>query len=293
MKLAIIADIHSNFRALEAVADHLEHWRADLVVVAGDVVNRGAMPQACFDFVTARHREQGWHILRGNHEDYVVEHLGVKSHLKGIELEIYRMSYWTFRQLGDAVHELAKWPLHFIRNADDASSVSSVAGDKVDGEIRITHASMRHIRDSMIAESSDALLMAQIGLPLPGLFCSAHTHLPFVRQLNNTCVVNAGSVGMPFDHDTRACYAQLTWQHGRWHAQIVRVNYDRDAARRDFYSSGYLEEAGGLSPLVFDEFENGCSHLFKWNEVYRSAVMHGEISLDDSVKAHLDAHKRR
>ncbi|MCW1968019.1 MAG: metallophosphatase family protein [Anaerolineae bacterium] len=282
MKLAVIADIHSNFRALEAVAEHLAHWRADLVVVAGDVVNRGAMPQACFDFVTARRQDQGWHILRGNHEDYVIEHLGAKRHLGGIELEIYRMSYWTFCQLGDTVHELAKWPLHFVDKAD-----------AIRGEIRITHASMRGNRDSMIAASPDSILMNQVGLPLPRLFCSAHTHLPFVRQLNDTCVVNAGSVGMPFDHDTRACYAQLTWQHGRWNAQIVRVNYDRDAARRDFYTSGYVDTAGGLSPLVLDEFENGCSHLFTWNEVYRAAVMRGEISIDASVKAHLEAYKRR
>ena len=278
MKIAVIADIHSNFRALEAVAAHIDRWQADQVIVAGDVVNRGPMPLPCFQFVKARQRSQKWEVLRGNHEDYVLEHLTVKRDIKGVEFEIYRMSHWTFAQLGETVTELSKLPFHLTQTAPDGS------------EIRITHASMRHIRDSMIVDAPETLLMSQIGLPLPGLFCSGHTHLPFVRKLHNTCVVNVGSVGMPFDRDIRAGYAQLTWHNGEWQAKIVRVEYDRAAARRDFYESGYLDEAGALSPLVFDEFEKGCSHLFRWNENYRAPVMRREISLEESVKAHLKSH---
>ncbi|NTU66001.1 MAG: metallophosphoesterase, partial [Chloroflexi bacterium] len=71
MKLAVLADIHSNWRALQAVADHIEQWQPDRVVVAGDVINRGPRPVECADFILAR----GWAWVRGNHEEYVLSHV--------------------------------------------------------------------------------------------------------------------------------------------------------------------------------------------------------------------------
>jgi len=41
MKLAVLADIHGNYRALETVIDHIQTWHPDQVLVAGDIVNRG------------------------------------------------------------------------------------------------------------------------------------------------------------------------------------------------------------------------------------------------------------
>ena len=54
---------------------------------------------------------------------------------------------------------------------------------------------------------------------------------------NGRLVVNAGAVGLPFDGDTRASYAQLTWQCGAWHADVIRLDYDRRQAGRDFYET--------------------------------------------------------
>jgi hypothetical protein len=35
--------------------------------------------------------------------------------------------------------------------------------------------------------------------PASSLFCVGHTHLPLIRRLDHTLVVNAGAVGLPFD----------------------------------------------------------------------------------------------
>ena len=40
MKLAILADIHGNLPAFRVVTDHIERWKPDAVLLAGDVVNR-------------------------------------------------------------------------------------------------------------------------------------------------------------------------------------------------------------------------------------------------------------
>ena len=68
MQFAVLADIHGNLPALEAVAAEIDRLRPDLVFVAGDFQNRGPNPREVTKFVA----ESGWTLLRGNHEDYVI-----------------------------------------------------------------------------------------------------------------------------------------------------------------------------------------------------------------------------
>jgi diadenosine tetraphosphatase ApaH/serine/threonine PP2A family protein phosphatase len=55
-----------------------------------------------------------------------------------------------------------------------------------------------------------------------------HTHLPFRRisAVDGIELVNPGSVGLPFDGDTRAAYALLHHDHSVEHR---RVEYDHGA----------------------------------------------------------------
>jgi predicted phosphodiesterase len=278
VKIAVLADIHSNLRAFEATIDHIMRWKADRVVIAGDIVNRGPMPSDCWRLAVDQQQNYGWHIIKGNHEDYVVEHIDKKRDLKGAEKEIYRLSEWTFEQMGMCARALKKIPLHVSFN------------DELRGEQRFTHASMLGIRDGMWAKSSDERLTAQMGLPIPSLFCAAHTHQPFVRYVGSSCVVNPGAVGLPFDRDTRASYAQIVWQKDTWLAEIVRIPYDRDRARADFVDSGYLENASALAKLVLNEFEQARSHLFEWHDRYHSDVLNHKITVSQAVDHYL-AHK--
>ena len=50
-----------------------------------------------------------------------------------------------------------------------------------------------------------------------------HTHLPFQRQAGGIELINPGSVGLPYDHDTRAAYALL---HDDGTIEHRRVTYD-------------------------------------------------------------------
>src|SRR5712664_3476938 len=54
MQIAVLADIHGNLPALEAVAADIEHLNPDLVFVAGDFQNRGPNPLEVTKFVAQR-----------------------------------------------------------------------------------------------------------------------------------------------------------------------------------------------------------------------------------------------
>ena len=64
--LAILADIHGNLPALEAVLEDLAHFKVDHVVVAGAMVNWGPFSAQVMDRVTS----EGWAVIRGNNEFY-------------------------------------------------------------------------------------------------------------------------------------------------------------------------------------------------------------------------------
>jgi len=270
MKLAILTDIHANYRALEAVIDHIERWLPDLVLVAGDIVNRGPRSADCFHLIEKKRKTENWQVIRGNHEGYVLMAASAERFDNPRLREMYRIAIYTYEQLQDELDTLQAMPerLSFDFNGS--------------GEVRMLHASMIHNRDGIYPETTDVELAKKIS-PAPRVFITGHTHRPLVRTLNGTLVVNAGSVGLPFDADPRPGYAQLVLRNGDWQAEIIRLEYDLDAALRDFDTAGFMSRGGPLAELVRLELRSGLSQLYPWMVRYRDAVLEGEIGIAQAV----------
>ncbi len=67
MKVAVLSDVHGNLPALRTVIADIDAWSPDLVVVGGDIINRGPLSGECLDLLVERQAADGWHLLRGNH----------------------------------------------------------------------------------------------------------------------------------------------------------------------------------------------------------------------------------
>jgi predicted phosphodiesterase len=282
MKIAVLADIHANYIALKTALDHLSHWNPDKIIIAGDTVNRGPRPAECLELIQEKMEKEGWLVLRGNHEDYVIMHAGPEAPRQGSAMEVHRASYWTFEKLGADVTALAAMPLQQTLQGPDRRIVQFV------------HGSLLGTRDGIYPETSDFSLRRKIGLENHSpdenslaLFAVGHTHRPLIRRLNNVLVVNAGSVGLPFDHDTRLAYAQLTWHEGNWRAEIIRLAYDLQRAEKDFHETGYLENAGPLARLVQIELLTASSQLYNWAIDFQELALKGKISVEESVQKYL------
>jgi predicted phosphodiesterase len=278
MKIAVLSDIHANFAALQAVAEDIAAWAPDQVVMAGDLVNRGPRPAECLRFVQEQQRSReprGWLSVVGNHEQFVIRHAHEHADPGEPQFEIRRSSYWTYQQLGRDVAALEAMPY----------ALDLTTPDRHASRVRIAHASMRGTRDGVYEATTDDELRDQIGTPAPAVFCVGHTHMPLVRQVNGTLVVNAGSAGLPFDHDPRASYARLTWHahHQQWQAEIRRLVYDRAQAERDFVDSGFLEQGGPLARLILVELRESRSQLYQWTCLYEQLVLSGKLTAEESV----------
>lgn len=306
MKIALLADIHANFAALQTVAAEINLWRPDLVIVAGDLVNRGPKPRECLEFVYQRIREQNWYWLRGNHEEYVLEQAKTIHEPGNPAAEVHRASCWTMEQLNSwapdeessnsfsGIHLLKQMPFQ-LNLLDPSARLAS-----------FVHASLQGIREGIYPEMTDEAIKSHLmthPAPLPheqtdwigmpsshaplSLFGVGHTHRPVIRRLDEALVVNAGSAGLPFDQDTRPSYARLTFHKGEWSAEICRFTYDLEQAEKDFYTTGYLENGGPLVKLVLIELRTAQSQLYHWAIRYQEHALKGEISMSASVDRYL------
>ncbi len=278
MKLAVLSDIHANMVAFQAVLERVEQWQPDVVVVAGDVVNRGPRPLECLRLALKKQRESGWLLLIGNHEEYVLTHLRPDAVRCASHTPLFQPSAWTCEQVAEDVDALRAWP--FWRD---------VKVSPHGGLVRLTHASMLGLRDGIFHETHDEELMHKMGDPLPQVFCVGHTHQPLIRTCGGVLVVNAGAVGVPFDGDPRASYAQITHRRDGWCAEIVRVPYDRAQAERDFFDSGFFAGTDPIGRVVFREWQISRGLLYSFMAEYAEPVQRGAITLAQAVDRFLMA----
>lgn len=68
MRIALIADVHSNLPALEAVLREIRTHRPECIVSLGDQVNLGPLPRETLALL----RAEGVTCLHGNHERYIL-----------------------------------------------------------------------------------------------------------------------------------------------------------------------------------------------------------------------------
>ena len=277
MKLAVLSDIHANWPALAATMADVDAWRPDLVLVNGDVVNSGPSNVACWEAVRQRAAADGWVLLRGNHEEYVAEWLEYAGPRHGPAYDLIRLSEWTFHQMGDdAARAMAALPERWQWAAPDGSRLVAM------------HASPLGNRAGIYPFTSDDEARRKI-VPGAAVFLTAHTHVPHQRLLDGTQVVNTGSIGLPGDGDGRASYGRVTWERRRgWRAEIVRVAYDRAAAERDFFASGFLAEAGPEAEMALVEFRAARDARTRWRAIYGDSVRRGELTLGETIRLFLD-----
>ncbi|NEX15041.1 MAG: metallophosphoesterase [Halochromatium sp.] len=274
MKVAVFSDVQAVLPALEAVIEQIEAWRPDMVVMAGDLVNRGPDSGGCLTLFDRMRREQGWLPVNGNHEVWVLGCSAGPAATEG-EHEIRRFTDLAWRQVADQADRLRGWPDHLCLHPPGA-----------DAWMHVTHGTMAGNRDGIMPNTSDESLVGKLPEGV-SLFVSGHTHRTHQRHTQGMDVVNVGSAGSPFDGDVRGSYGRFTWRGGQWHPELVRFDYDRERAARDFETSGFLDEGGPLARLIYLEWQRAELLIAGWRQRWQAAVLRGEVTLEYSVSHYL------
>lgn len=272
MKIAVLSDIHGNIPALKTAVKDIERWQPDQVVVNGDVVNRGPCSLACLDIILEK-QQQGWHLLKGNHEGFILECVKTADPQASAEYELNQFAFWACDQIGvGRAKRLAGWEDVFVWRAPDGS------------EFRATHAAVGNNRQGIFQRMSDDEIEA-IVTPLPAVFVTSHTHEPLIREIKGSQIVNIGSIGSSFDGDRRSCYGRFTWDEANgWQSELVRLEYDYDQLERDYVASGFMDEAGVFAQLMLIEHRRAGGLFFRWAKRYLEQVKAGERTVEETVR---------
>ncbi len=268
MKIAILSDIHGNLPALQTVLAHIDAWHPDQVVVNGDVVNRGPKPEACWQIIAQRIAQQGWVMTMGNHEQYTTS-WDEPSDLNTIEEELFRSSYWTYQVMSrQSIAQLKALPLTHSITAHQTA-------------IQFHHASARATYDGIGPWTTDQEIREKI-TPAPDIFCTAHTHRMFTRAIDDTLIINSGSVGCPLDGDPRTGYVQLAWD-GAWQTELIRLDYDRAQTQCDFDAVNYNEVNGPTSILLYLEWRDATSYVPAFFDQYVAELRAYRITSQEAI----------
>ena len=217
--LAVLADIHGNHIALQAVLEDLDsQGGADHTIVLGDLAVFGPKPGEVLTLLWAR--EPIFHVC-GNTDRYLVEgRYPSGSGRQSWESQVLASFPWTAEQLGEAgLQFLAGLPRRQLLHLSATHTVMAV------------HGSPRSDKENIRPDTSDDELKRMLadGLLYNLLLC-AHTHLPMNRVMAGCRVVNVGSVGLPFDGYPGASYALIHLQpDGDYRIEFRRVAYDIEA----------------------------------------------------------------
>lgn len=224
MRIALFGDIHSNYYALEAVLQDMALRGVDRMICLGDITLKGPQPKECVDRV----RDQGCTVLLGNadgcyHPDFHPNRFPAQNQSQvAVRADFER--HWN--SLSEADRQwLQSFPLAVSETFE---------GVKMD----FFHASPTHNYVLVMPWAGSDELAAQRLSPDTQVSAFGHCHRAFVRHARGCVVVNAGSVGLPYDGDPRPSYALIDVDRGVSMAAIVRVPYDAEAAVRAAYNVG-------------------------------------------------------
>ncbi len=228
MRYALIADIHANLPALEAVLAELDA-RSDVdgVYHLGDLVGYAPWP----DETVALLAERNIQGVAGNYDSTVAtryKHCGCKYEDPRQE-ELSHVSYaWTLEHTSDETkRRLGALPFRI----DLRFSGGHAAGPTlilVHGTPTLNTVYWTEDRPDRFCTQMANVAGARAG----DIIAFGHTHKPWHRGVEGIHFVNAGSAGRPKDGDPRACYVTVAAGGGEPEIRFHRVEYDLDRALR-------------------------------------------------------------
>lgn len=278
MRIALLADIHGNLPALEAVLQDLEAHQPDYLLINGDLINGIPFSAEVIDLV----RRRDWVVVRGNHEFYFLDFGTARAVTGSEDRERWGQLHWLVAQIS------AEQGAYLAMLPDERTIY--LPGTQA---MRVAHGVPGRNRVGFYNGQPAEEIISEIQAVHEPTLISAHTHVQIDRQLDwhpdrhhslqsdphgntphrrndSTAIppdqtpprhwhlINPGSVGLPLNGRPTAQYALLdhvgeATTAGGWQATLCEATYDRRPTLAAFHESGMLRAGGVISELFYWE----------------------------------------
>lgn len=203
-RIAVLCDIHGNLPALEAVVPELD---VDLVVLGGDIAS-GPFPLETLSLL--RSLPVPVRYVRGN-ADRVLDLDGIPEPNRSARL-------WVAERLGE----------------ENLRFLAGLPTDLVIDSFHFCHGAPGSDTAPMTRFTSDDRLRSLLAGVEQEIVVCGHTHVQFDRVVDDVQVLNAGSVGAPYEVEPGAYWLELDPE-----PRFRCTQYDFEHAERKLRASGY------------------------------------------------------
>lgn len=215
MLIGLIADVHSNVVALEAVLSDMDSLGVEKILHAGDIVGYNPYPNETIGLF----RKRKIISIRGNHE---------RALLTGDMSDFNWHAACALRWTSNAI---SRENLGYISKLKDTETISVD-----DVEIFLVHGSPNDPDEYVYPEDVEPGLLTMTNSDILVL---GHTHIQFKKQFKEGIIVNPGSVGQPRDQNPASAFAILDTDTKR--IELKRTGYDIEKVIEDMRKT-YLPE---------------------------------------------------
>jgi putative phosphoesterase len=230
MRILLLADIHANWPALQAINE--PH---DVCLCLGDLVDYGLEPSPCIDWL----RKHNATTVRGNHDHGVAQNVTVMGrngfkYLTGMTRPLTRE-----RLPAEDMRFLARLPVTRMVTLEDTRFL-------------LVHGSPRDPLDEY-AVADPEFWARRLEKVEADVICVGHTHQPYVLEVGDKLVINPGSVGQPRDSDPRASYGIIE----NFKVELKRIEYPVEDTVRVVQESTLPDQ---VKELLSEVFRTGNMH---------------------------------
>ena len=248
MKVAVISDIHGNYKAFEAFLEYIEEHPVDAIIGLGDYVTDSPYPQWTLGMLYDMQRRYPCYLIRGNREEYLLNN---DKESQG----------WHYCSSNGALYytslNVTREDLDFFESLPSARKVQ--IGDCP--ELLICHGAPEEIRGNF---EFDLDLKDKVMKELDTKYLlGGHSHHQEAVVMYDKLYVNPGSLGLAIDEiGGRAEFAILKGNKDVWEPELISIPYDLDSFLQDFTECGLDDYGMILNRAVKKTLRTGKNYFF-------------------------------
>ena len=251
MRIAVLADIHSNHIALDTCLKEAQRQRAEAFLFLGDYLGELAYPEKTLALLEDISRQYPCTFIRGNKEDYWIDHQKGEHggwHWQAGSSSTGMLDYVYSRLTAAQISAFERMPI--AKRMEYAGLPAFV----------ICHGSPWKANQSLREDGADIDQITQ-RLETELTICG-HFHIQCEYRRNGRRVVNPGAVGVPLKSSGKAQFMMLSSTSDQWDIRFITLPYDREKAIREMDEEKLYAQAPGWYRVTKEVLRKGeASHL--------------------------------
>ncbi len=230
MEIAVLADIHGNYIALQRCLEYAFSRNISTFLFLGDYIGELAYPERTMQILYDVNDRYKCYFIKGNKEDYWLKYRAGGERL-------WKDKTSTSGALLYAYNCLTSRDLDFFEQLQPVREITV-------GEmpvITICHGSPYKINEKMLPDD-DRTMEVMKSVKTSIILCG-HSHVQRKIVHNEKCVLNPGAVGVPLFSERKTQFLILHGNAGIWSEEFISLDYDVDRVIRDMHEVKLHEHA--------------------------------------------------